>query len=296
MKIMDKVRTHGLRKSFTKAIERANRPYYLIRHRGAPLFSNPTQGELLKVEEELAGIGVEVKPLQISKIEFDSFKKEFVFPEDYLEGKSESVMKKKLLEHFIAYKLAGLEGFVPGKDTYVDVAASGSPWAMMLRDRGYKAYAIDLEVGVRYKHLDYYMQMDAKRTTFKDSSVKAVSLQCAYEMFAGEDDFLFIDECARILETGGRAIISPLYMHTHHCGYSTPEYYKKGFADKGAKQYIREDCWGVPFSRKYDALTLKNRILGRIRTRGMDFNLYKIANKEELGGGVNCHFVLEIAK
>jgi predicted SAM-dependent methyltransferase len=241
-------------------------------------------------------MGIEVKPLRIDLREFNRFKEEFVFPKEYFQGKPLGHKEEKLLEHFIAYKLGSLKNIQFDKNIYIDIAASSSPWAKVLRSKGYIAYAIDIERSVVNKHLDYYKEMDAKKTTYKDASIQVASLQCSFEMFSGEDDVLFIDECARVLKSGGKLIISPLYLHTHYCGYSTPEYYNKGYADSGSTEYIRKDCWGVPFSRKYDAVTLKRRLLQRIDSKGMTYHLYKIINKKELEEAVYCHFILEVIR
>ncbi len=265
-----------------KAIGSALRPYYLVKHRRAPRYRNPTESELLDIEEELEKIGVKVEPYCIQMDALDRFKKQFAFPESYCRGKSSSLIEEKYLEHFLAYTLAGLVDFDRRCDIYVDVAASSSPWALMLRDRGYQAYAIDIDTGVSYNHLDYYMAMDAKETTFADASIKAMSLQCAYEMFLGEDDSLFLDECSRVLQPGGRVVIAPLYLDTEYCGYSTPEHFRKGYAAEGATEYLRSDSWGIPFSRKYSPAHLKTRILDRITQRGMGYRVYKIDNKGEL--------------
>lgn len=190
-----------------------------------------------------------------------------------------------------------LEHWSP-ENIYVDIAACNSPWAKALRERrGLSAYAIDLSpVGAAYADLSYYRSEDATRTRFADASVRGASLQCAYEMFQGNHDRLLIDELARILCPGGTVVILPLYMHTHYCAYSTPEYFGQGHSDADAKEYIRMDCYGVPSSRKYDPWRLKKRVLDPIRHAGLDYRLHALRNKATLGTGIYCHFILEIEK
>lgn len=205
-------------------------------------------------------------------------------------------MQEKLLEHYVAYHFLSLSGFKKN-DIYIDVAACGSPWSKLLRElQGIQAYAIDLELSPKYSYLDYYRKEDAINTSFLDSSVRGVSLQCAYEMFCGNDDINLISELKRILVSNGKAIISPLYMHTHYCCYSTPEFYGKGHSDKEAKEYIRMDCHGVPSSRKYEPLKLKERILDKIEELGMQYKIFVLRNKSEIGQEIYCHFILEISK
>lgn len=159
------------------------------------------------------------------------------------------------------------------------------------------AFAIDLApVGEAYRDLPYYRSENATQSGFADSSVRGVSLHCAYEMFMGNDDTQLITELARILQPGGKAVILPLYMHTQYCAYATPDYFGKGYADPGAKEYIRFDSYGIPSSRKYDAPTLQQRVLKPIQTAGLHYRLLALRNKEALGSAIYCHFILEIEK
>lgn len=91
-------------------------------------------------------------------------------------------------------------------------------------------------------------------------------------------------------------MIVPLYMHTHHCTYSTPEYWGKGRDDPGATEYLRRDCFGAPASRKYDAPTLKRRVLDVATGCGLRFKLHALRDKVGFGRGSYCHFILEIVK
>jgi ubiquinone/menaquinone biosynthesis C-methylase UbiE len=269
------------------------RPYNYLRYKNAPIYQNPTSDELADIEEDLKSFGIKVKQALLSNAELEEFKNNFRFPDDYHGGKDGGVWDEKIFEHFIAYKFCKLDKFNRG-DVYVDIACSGSPWAKILREKGYEAYAIDLKENKQFEGLEYYIQADAKKTNFHDSAVTACSLQCAYEMFIGYDDQLFLNECNRILRVGGKAVIAPLYMHTHHCGYSSPEYFRKGYADAGAKEYLRKDCSGIPFSRKYSASLLQERILNHIERLGMKYELLRVDNKEKFGQGIYCHFILAV--
>ena len=183
-------------------------------------------------------------------------------------------------------------------DIYVDIAAAGSPWAQALRERkNINAYAIDLcEIGKAYRHLDYYRVENATSSTFANDSISGASLHCAYEMFVGKDDTNLVKELARILKPGGKVVILPLYLHTHYCAYSTPEYFGKGYSDPNAGEYVRLDCYGVPSSRKYDPLKLKERVLDPILAAGLHYKLSVLRNKNKFGKCIYCHFILEIEK
>jgi ubiquinone/menaquinone biosynthesis C-methylase UbiE len=162
-----------------------------------------------------------------------------------------------------------------------------------------KSFAIDLSpIPNEFKQLEYYRQENGTATRFADSSVRGVSLQCAFEMFSGNDDVALIGELSRILKKGGKAIILPLYMHTSYCFYATPDFYGRNdqIQESDADVYIRFDCEGIPSSRKYSAAKLNTRIISEIKRNSMDYTLRVLRNKSELGPDNYCHFILEITK
>jgi hypothetical protein len=139
----------------------------------------PSEQDCAHIEKALSDLGIAAEPLQFSSEEFRDFRNQFPFPLDYYRGRARLNWEEKLLEHFIAFRLGGLAHFDLGRDVYMDIAASNSHWVKMLRKKGYIAYAIDLNVGLHYRHLSYYLRMDAKHTSFSDGCVKTIWLQCA---------------------------------------------------------------------------------------------------------------------
>lgn len=298
MNPLDTLKRRGILGTASYATRVAGRKlgWYAFRFRNVPHYQAPTVDDLSRIEKELLDLGVHVEDYQADADAFRAFHAAGLFPSDYHGGAASSVWDEKLLEHFIAFQLLALKNFT-GDDMYIDIAACNSPWAHVLKTRfGMNAYAIDLELGVSYRGLPYYLQENATSTSFVDASVRGASLQCAFEMFMGEDDVEFVAEAGRILAPGGRLVILPLYMHTHYCAYSTPEYWGKGFSDANAREYVRMDCLGVPSSRKYDAVMLKRRILDPVQEHGMQYRLLALRNKEQLGRSIYCHFILEIIR
>lgn len=303
MEIIQKIRRRGVRRAVALGprylLDRVGirKRWYMYVNKNAEMYRSPTIGDLLEIEAALASSDIFVCPFTVDPNDFQAFLDDRFFPDSYHGGRGSAVWTEKLLEHYVAYKLLGLNGYAPN-DVYIDVAASGSPWAKVLRERlGIEAYAIDLEIACKeYGSLPYYKKMDATQMQFQDSSVRGMSLQCAYEMFMGDSDIRFINEVNRVLKPGGKVVINPLYMHTHYCGYASPDWYGKGYADEGAKEYIRSDVMGIPFSRKYDALMLQRRVLERIVEQGLSYNIYALRNGRDLGNSIYLHFILEITK
>lgn len=272
------------------------RRFHRWRTRQAPRYEDPQPSDLKLIENRLREEGIEILDYEPDPSAFRSFQDADYFPSDYHGGKASGVWDEKMLEHWISSELLGLKDYHV-RDIYVDVAACGSPWAKVVRDRfGLETFAIDLSIAPPFRDLSFYRAESATRTSFATQSVRGVSLHCAYEMFIGNDDVEMLSEMARILKPGGKMVILPLYMHTHYCAYSTPEYFGKGYSDPGAKEYLRTDSSGVPSSRKYDAQKLVERVLLPITRLGMSYRLLALRNKNDLGTGIYCHFILEVTR
>ena len=141
---------------------------------------------------------IELHDLHLSPKDFFQFRSSFVFLEGYHGGKDSPVYDEKVFEHCIAYSLLELNKYSP-EDIYVDVAASTSPWAKLLRESFHvRSFAIDLNpVPPCFSDLSYYLQEDATRTSFESESVRGASLQCAFEMFLGDSDGDLLREFSR---------------------------------------------------------------------------------------------------
>ena len=265
--------------------------------RNAPRYANPTTADLQTIERDIEALGVTVHDFAPALQSFAAFQAAGYFPADYHGGREGPVWDEKLLEHWIAAERIGLTGY-SAAEIYIDVAAGNSPWAKALRQRhDLAAFAIDRSaIGEAFRMHAYYRCEDATATSFANASVSGASLHCAYEMFGGDDDIRLLQEAARILKPGGKLVILPLYLHTEYCAYSTPEYYGRGYSDPAANEYVRTDCFGIPASRKYDAGTLKSRVLDTVEGLGMTYRLLALRNASELGKNIYCHFILEISK
>ena len=261
---------------------------------GYPLYHDPTSFQLQTIEKELVDHDTRISDYHLNIAEYQDFQNNFYFGNTFYGGQG-GLFAEKILEHFIAYDL-GLRKMKPN-GVYLDIAAHSSPWVQLLTEKGFRAWAIDLNPDNFRNQRRAYIAMNATRTGFRDASIDCTSLQCAFEMFARQDDMHLIDELARILAPGGRAVICPLYMHTEYCGYCSPDYWhRKEWHDPEAKLYVRPDFLDIPFSRKYDPVELEERVLSRIRQNGMDYNLYALRNGHVVHPEIYCRFILEIIK
>lgn len=301
MNVLQKIRKHGLIGSARKASGRVRRTaqgwYYRWNVRNAKSFADPTPSELGQIEKDLSTLGIVVHDFTPRAESLAAFRAAGYFEPAGYASAEPTVWDEKVLEHWIAAERLGLLEYRPA-DIYVDIAAGNSPWAKILRTRlGIAAFAIDLgAVGADFRDLPYYRTEDATATAFADASVAGASLQCAFEMFADDDDTGLLEELSRILKPGGKAIVVPLYLHTHYCAYATPEHFGKGRTDARATEYVCRDWTGIPSARFYDARELQARVLAPIERLGMRYQLLALRNKAALGEGIYCHFILEICK
>jgi glucosyl-dolichyl phosphate glucuronosyltransferase len=201
---------------------------------------------------------------------------------------------EKCLEHFLADKLTELR---PGQ-AYIDVAAAGSNWADCLQKKGIAAYSLDLKYpkGTHGNKIG----ANAAATRLPDNCVDAMSLQCSFETFIGDNDRLFIRECRRILKDGGKVVISPLYLDMQHFILSACNTdLANAPLDDGAIRVWREDEYEEAFSRHYSPESLANRIFSQID--GLSAQVIYISNLDQIrrrfpGQRIYCDFILLITK
>ena len=293
--LIKKIHQKGFVGSLVSFFKIIMRPINLWRCRKFDEYKNPNETELIEIEKRLVHLGINCKHYSVDSVAFHNFQVSLDFPFDYHGGKESGVWNEKLLEHFVAWDLLELgrnNRFVP----YIDVAGGASPWAKLLRNKGLEAYSVDLQVAHQYSGVNYYRKEDATKSSFAKESVGSVSLQCAYEMFIGDNDKELLVELMRILKPGGRAVILPLYMHTHPCYYQTPDFFKKTYGDVGAKGYVRRNCWGIPASRKYSPETLKERVVNLAVELGFKASVLVLHSKETIADDIYLHFIFVLEK
>lgn len=292
--LLTRIKELGLAGSVNAFFIHANRFYHSLRTVTAKEYCNPTDVELASIETRMRDMEILCNDFVVDEYEFEDFINLVGFPSNYHGGTGTGVYREKLQEHFVAWKFLSLD--ISFHTPYVDVAAGSSPWVLLLKNRGVDACAIDLSISPEFVPESCYLRQDATRTGFENESIGGASLQCAYEMFSDDQDITFMHELGRILKPGGRAVISPLYTHSKACYYQTQEYNGKVPGDPEAKRYVRRDCWGVPFSRKYCPETLKSRVWDVSHNAGLQPSLHVLRNKSEMGNDIYLHFILVIDK
>lgn len=240
---------------------------------------NPGNKELLRdqwreidrqLQEMSSKLDFELQDYPISAEDYFSFKKRCNVSWLYAMGYQD----KKVLEHFISFKLLNLQA----GDVYIDVASELSPFPEIFRKMfGVDAFSQDLtyKAGVHSRKIG----SSADSIPLPNESVDKVSLQCAFEHFEGEIDARFIGELGRLLKPGGRCVIVPLYLSLTHQNIVDPlSNYRRIEFDDGAT-VIAEINLGGDFERVYSPAAL-SRILRK--NAGLKFNIYRITGVEKL--------------
>lgn len=217
-------------------------------------------------------IGRAVHPVEIDLDDFAAFKDAYRDPRGMIDD-------AKLVEYYISYRWLDLGP----DDTYVDVAAQDCPFAFFVRDRfGCKVYRQDL----------YYMKKgvhgsdiggSAARIPLRAGSVSKISLHNSLEHFEDNNDIKFFRKAQRLLRTGGKLLIVPLFIGDE---YSTVN--DAGWIDEGGVKHL----WGVGarFARWYDLAHFKARILDQ--SRELAIQVYHVENAAQIDPSCFPYFAM----
>lgn len=235
-----------------------------------------------------AGIHVEKREVDIE--EFEKWMSEFSSLVEYY-GQSNDFHIEKLLEHYLSMKCLD----VKPTDVLLDVAAQQSPMSAILRQKGMKAYRQDLVYpdGIN----GYDIGGDAGTMLVPDGFADVMTLHYAYECFQGDADVRFARNTGRILRSGGRFGIIPLYIDTIHFVMTSPWCDKRNIqVEPEAKWLWRDDQWRAPFSRHYSPESFVERIVSKLPE--MDKKILYFTNLKELseyynGQKIYCHFMFK---
>lgn len=210
------------------------------------------------LRNRLVSAGVPVMDAPVDLGEFEDWLDRYAVLARFYRRFGEMRVEKCLEHYLVARELRLRKG-----DTYIDVASAGSPWARVLRYRGVEAYRLDLiyRPGIRGINIGG----DATGTELPAGFARAVSIQCAFELFFGETDRQFLTETARLLAPGGRAAITPLYLDDAHFVLHSPfALPPEGSEEPDAVRIWRDDEFRAPYSRHYSPEAFANRIASQL--------------------------------
>jgi len=245
-----------------------------------------------KVVEELEGSGYNVRPYRIDIPGFRGYLERANyanFPDYYHGGKSKNFVEKSV-EHYLAAKFLDLSS----DDIYIDVANAGSPVPEIYHGLfGCTVYRQDLVFPVGIKNNS--IGGDAGQMPLPDGFATKMALHCSFEHFEQDSDIAFIREASRVLRTGGRLVIVPLYLFNEYAIQTDPIVLPKGSNpfDPQARIYCARG-YGNRHGRFYSVAQFNSRIrnnLGPLR-----LTIHVIQNQGEVDPSCYVRFVAVLEK
>jgi len=241
-----------------------------------------------KVEHSFVEKGIVPAPYFVDVCAYRKFVKNARYPD----GAYGDYFVEKSLEHFLSFQFSDINEH----SLVVDVANAGSSFPHILNDIfGCKVISNDLafapgEIVMECWHTR--IGCNACNLPLEDASVDLITIHCALEMFEDNDDINFIKEASRILKTGGKIVIIPLYLNETHHVFRDPKNSRKfqPLIDEGSILIYRKNFWGVAFARFYSADAFCKRIIASSKGN-MQFSLYKIINAESVGKNVYLSWI-----
>jgi len=202
------------------------------------------------------------------------------YPDSYCRGNP--VRIEKLLEHYLSLRL--LPPIIP-QSVIIDVACAGSPFAAAVQHLyGCTTCRQDLVYPEGIRRAPDGIEEIGSNAAFMpvpDSFASGLVLHCAFEMFIGDNDSLFIQEAARVLQPGGRLVIIPLYLSSLHHHLVDPLADRRGVSyDPGARIVYRPDYYRVASARFYSVEAFMQRVVEH--RSGLLLKVIFIENEKEV--------------
>ena len=196
-----------------------------------------------KFIQRFENLGVPVENIEISIQDFEAWMKMNPTLVGFYSN-SGDVRIEKPLEHYLSCKYLN----ITESDVVIDVAAAGSPFAKVLRQKGIRAYRQDLTYPAGIN--GYEIGGDAGNMPVPDEFADVLTLHCAFECFQGDADVRFSQNVSRILVKGGRVGIIPLYIDTIPFVKTSPWCDKRTIQVEPEAHWLwRDDQYRAPFSR-----------------------------------------------
>ncbi len=227
-----------------------------------------------------------VVPLTVDIDEFHAYLEKINYQEKYPHYYSFN-FHEKTFEHFVAFKLLDLKK----EDRFIDIAAEYSPHSEEFsRLTGCSGYKQDImfKPGIH----DRQIGGDASGIPVDDHFFQGALAACSIEHFEKDADIRFMKEITRVLSTGGKVVIIPLYLHEKPFCVTDPRYSLPGkvrFDPNIDIHCVKE--YQNRHGRFYSPQTLFERLITPNLER-MNFTVYFIENFKEIHDSIYCRFVL----
>lgn len=240
-----------------------------------------------EVVRQLKGKGYEVRDYTVDVEGFRRYLREANYSQfrRYYGGGRAPNFTEKALEHYLAAQFLDLSP----ADTYIDIANDESPVPEIYkRLYGCKSYRQDLKFapGLHGERIGG----SAASMPVPDGFVTKMALHCSFEHFEGDADTSFIKEANRVLASGGKLCIVPLYLHTEYAIQTDPAVLpKSGISFEPEAILYCARFWGNRHGRIYDVARLNTRI--RSFLGSLDLTIYVVQNEKSVDPSCYVKFV-----
>ena len=210
------------------------------------------------LKDRLRSLNIPVEDVDIDIVDFERWcKRTGRLKHHYRRDGTETM--HRCLQHYLVSRILKIG---PG-DVYIDVGAQNSPFAEILNRRGVRAYRLDVAYAQGIRGID--IGADGADTKLPDGFASVLSIQDAFQHFAGDADTRFVKEAARVLNGNGRFGIIPLYVDESSFVAVNPFCdIRRLPRDPDAKMVWREDGVEVDFSRCYSPESFQRRIYAHV--------------------------------
>lgn len=164
-----------------------------------------------KIKEEMKKNSLNLIEYMFDEVKYFKWFNDVNYYENYpaycKEFSKDNYLHTKALQHYISIELLDLKE----DDIYIDIASSQSVCPDIIKRYHTKnIYRQDL----RYAEgIDgEYIGSNGDNIPLETQSVTKISLHCSIEHFENNSDIRFLKEAFRILKSGGKIVITPLYM------------------------------------------------------------------------------------
>lgn len=253
-------------------------------------------GPRLTQAQPLLNLGIDVEPVNLDIEDCWKFWHDLSVQNERIHQLvSQSPFWQKIPQYYFTYKT--LQSILSNPDSvYIDIAATdNSPYQdiIALLAKTSKTYIQDLTFpsGIN----GHRIGGSAANLPLPDASVDAMTLHCSFEHFEGNADTDFVREAGRLLRSGGKVCIIPLYLGEYAFVLCDPAWALNLSIDREAVKHFFPK-WGERHGRFYSPETLLKRIINPAKEVGLLARVIHFPNSLELDPSCYTHFCLILEK
>lgn len=276
---------HQTKKAYASLASRLRSTAYLRHHALRTDFPAPDYDRLWRgLEQRCTGIATEHYTVDPRRF------KRWVRDARYPFGSYFVNRDEKYLEHHVSEDLLDM----PGAGLLIDVASCRSWFPAIMRRRGYRVIAQDLDFppGLRGDRLGG----NACALDVPDASVDGMTLHCSFEHFEGSADTAFVVESSRVLKRGGCVVILPLYLHQEYINMTDPLYSPAPVEFDPGATVVGVFGLANGYGRHYSVDAFRSRVVEPALAHGLAVRVLNVRGGSEISPKIYLRFALVLTK